>query len=125
VLADAFAEDTEGAEAGGLAQGGAGPVLRVEGGRVRLQSRQQRPLTRCFPEIVTALGEHFTDVTLYGVIWGREWGVHHVADRPLSLLRSSLWTAYLWSVHDGCRPAHACSTRPRSGVGSAWICHLS
>jgi ATP-dependent DNA ligase len=49
-------------------------------GRARLQSRQQRPLTRYFPEIVAALGEHFDDVVLDGVIWGRRRRVHHVAD---------------------------------------------
>jgi ATP-dependent DNA ligase len=38
----------------------------VTGGRARLQSRQQRPLTRYFPEIVAALGEHFSDVVLDG-----------------------------------------------------------
>lgn len=73
--------------------------------RVALQSRQQRQLTGYFPEIVAALEELDVEVVLDGVIWGRERGVHHVADRPLSLPRSSLWTAYLWSVHDGCSPA--------------------
>lgn len=39
----------------------------VCGGRARLQSRQQRPLTRAFPEIVQALGERFAgDVVLDG-----------------------------------------------------------
>jgi hypothetical protein len=40
------------------------------------------------------------DVVLDGVIWSWEQGVHHVADGRLSRLNSSLWTAYLWSVHD-------------------------
>jgi ATP-dependent DNA ligase len=46
---------------------GARCISLVEGGRARLQSRQQRPLTRYFPEIVRALGEHFAgDVVLDG-----------------------------------------------------------
>jgi ATP-dependent DNA ligase len=38
----------------------------VDSGRARLQSRQQRRLTRYFPEIVTALCEHFSKVVLDG-----------------------------------------------------------
>jgi ATP-dependent DNA ligase len=45
---------------------GARCIARVESGRARLQSRQQRPLTRYFPEVVAALGEHFADVAFDG-----------------------------------------------------------
>ena len=38
-------------------------------GRVALQSRQQRPLGRYFPEIVDAVGELAADVVLDGVIF--------------------------------------------------------
>jgi ATP-dependent DNA ligase len=45
----------------------------VDGRRVRLQSRQQRPLARFFPEIVDALREWFVgEVVLDGVIWGQQ-----------------------------------------------------
>ena len=48
---------------------GARLIARVEGGRARLQSRQLRPLTRCFPEIVAALREQFAgDVLLDGEV---------------------------------------------------------
>jgi hypothetical protein len=66
-----------------------------------LQSRQRRPLTRYFPEILAGLvGQLQPGTVLDGVIWGRERVVHHVADRLLSLPPSSLWTVYLWSVYD-------------------------
>jgi ATP-dependent DNA ligase len=59
-----FADD-----AGGRVQSTNRLIARVEGGRARLQSRQLRPLTRCFPEIVAALREHFAgDVLLDGEI---------------------------------------------------------
>jgi hypothetical protein len=41
-------------------------LAAVVGGRARLQSRQQRSLTKYFPEIVAALGDHFDDVVLDG-----------------------------------------------------------
>jgi ATP-dependent DNA ligase len=44
----------------------------VAGGRARLQSRQLRPLTDYFPEVVAALEETFADVALDGVIWGQQ-----------------------------------------------------
>src|SRR5438270_14095415 len=45
---------------------GARGLAVVAGGRARLQSRQLRPLTRYFPEIVAALEETFADVVLDG-----------------------------------------------------------
>jgi ATP-dependent DNA ligase len=41
-------------------------------GRVVLQSRQQRPLSRYFPEVVAAVRELGVDAVFDGVIWGRE-----------------------------------------------------
>lgn len=67
---------------------------------MRLQSRQQRSLTRFLPDMVDALGTSFRDVVLDGVIWGREQVVHHVEEGLDELLAPSLWTAYLWSVYD-------------------------
>jgi len=45
---------------------GARGIAVVVDGRARLQSRQLRPLTRCFPEVVAALEEYFGDVVLDG-----------------------------------------------------------
>ncbi|QYN41160.1 hypothetical protein K1T35_48350 (plasmid) [Pseudonocardia sp. DSM 110487] len=45
---------------------GARGISVVAGGRARLQSRQLRPLTDYFPEVVAALEETFADVALDG-----------------------------------------------------------
>ncbi|TQM01656.1 hypothetical protein [Pseudonocardia kunmingensis] len=41
-------------------------IAAVAGGRARLLSRQQRSLTRFFPEVAQALAAQFTDVVLDG-----------------------------------------------------------
>jgi ATP-dependent DNA ligase len=77
-------------------------AFRTGDERVLLQSRQQRSLTRYFPEVVAALHDRVPAGTvLDGVIWGRKRPVQHVADRPRSIRRISLWTAYLRPVYDG------------------------
>jgi hypothetical protein len=90
----------------------------VDGRRVRLQSRQQRPLARYFPEIVEALREWFVgEVVLDGVIWGLDRRVQEVVDSALDVTRSSSWTDYLRPVYDARRTSGSRFVRCCQGVG--------
>jgi hypothetical protein len=57
---------------------------------VTLQSRQQRPLSKYFPEIIAARQEHFPGgVVLNGVILGLDRRVQEAVDSALDVTRSS------------------------------------
>jgi ATP-dependent DNA ligase len=72
VPADALPDDQPGIWALETKLDGWRCLAMYDRGRVVLQSRQQRPLSRYFPEVVAAVRELGVDAVFDGVIWGRE-----------------------------------------------------
>jgi ATP-dependent DNA ligase len=88
-------------------------VFRDQTGRVRLQSRQQRSLTRYFPDVVAAIAEQLVgDVVLAGEIV-----VYHHGRLDFAALQRRLSGG---GTRRGARrpPATSCSTSSTSPVGT-------